>query len=337
MSVFMIGISAALMNFTSAVACIGVSKESKAFAPNKEDAIIVWDAERKLEHFIRRASFEDAPSDFGFIVPTPTRPEIHSVDQEVFSRITTYLRWRNPPRHANRGLRPAVNSAAKRPDVEVLERKRVGNMEAVILAASDSVALSNWLKKYGYASRKNLAEWAQPYVAQDWKFTAFRYISSDKVVKTEAVRLTFKTDKPFYPYREPMDAPEQVGRALQVFFFGPEQIQGKLGDSMGAQDWNANEVFSDEMKGDWIWFDPDGNPDPIFLLDLAEAKSSRLPFFFGLFAGVLPSEQIPKRAVLTHLIDNSSSRSRNDVFFYSVPKKKMEQEQPALKPAAQSQ
>src|SRR5580692_3138180 len=39
-----------------------------------ETAIIVWDAATKTEHFIRRASFQTASKDFGFIVPTPSKP-----------------------------------------------------------------------------------------------------------------------------------------------------------------------------------------------------------------------------------------------------------------------
>ena len=43
-----------------------------------EEALIVWDARRHMQHFVRRAAF--APGeDFGFLVPTPHRPQLAEV------------------------------------------------------------------------------------------------------------------------------------------------------------------------------------------------------------------------------------------------------------------
>jgi hypothetical protein len=40
------------------------------------EAIILWDAPTGIEQFIRRASFETEAPGFGFIVPTPSVPEL---------------------------------------------------------------------------------------------------------------------------------------------------------------------------------------------------------------------------------------------------------------------
>src|ERR1019366_3826961 len=40
----------------------------------EESAIIVWDPVKKIEHFIRRATFDTKSPDFGFLVPTPAVP-----------------------------------------------------------------------------------------------------------------------------------------------------------------------------------------------------------------------------------------------------------------------
>ncbi|MCA9610167.1 MAG: hypothetical protein KC619_31440 [Myxococcales bacterium] len=40
-----------------------------------EEALIIWDASRHRQHFVRRAAF-GAGEDFGFLVPTPSRPEL---------------------------------------------------------------------------------------------------------------------------------------------------------------------------------------------------------------------------------------------------------------------
>ena len=49
-----------------------------------ESALIIWDEVTKTEHFIRRASFETAADDFGFLVPTPTQPDLGEADDRVF-------------------------------------------------------------------------------------------------------------------------------------------------------------------------------------------------------------------------------------------------------------
>ena len=64
---------------------------------SSESAIIVWDSRQKVQHFIRRAIFTTAETgepvtDFGFLVPTPTQPEIAAIDDSFFdsghSRLT---------------------------------------------------------------------------------------------------------------------------------------------------------------------------------------------------------------------------------------------------------
>ena len=52
---------------------------------NADQAVIlIWDPEAKTEHFIRRASFKSKADDFGFLVPSPTRPELAESGNEAF-------------------------------------------------------------------------------------------------------------------------------------------------------------------------------------------------------------------------------------------------------------
>jgi hypothetical protein len=50
-----------------------------------ESAVIIWDAEIKTEHFIRRTSCRAQAGNFGFVVPTPTKPELADADDYVFT------------------------------------------------------------------------------------------------------------------------------------------------------------------------------------------------------------------------------------------------------------
>src|SRR4051812_20717095 len=52
-----------------------------------EVAVILWDEKTSTEHFIRRASFRTDARDFGFIVPTPDKPELAEVENSVFGEL----------------------------------------------------------------------------------------------------------------------------------------------------------------------------------------------------------------------------------------------------------
>src|SRR5262249_40162983 len=49
-----------------------------------QTVIILWDAARQTQHFIRKATFRSDGEDFGFIVPSPTQPELEESGNEAF-------------------------------------------------------------------------------------------------------------------------------------------------------------------------------------------------------------------------------------------------------------
>src|SRR5687768_6694699 len=53
----------------------------------EEAAVIVWDPATKTQHFIRRATFQGNARDFGFLVPTPTAPQLAAVDDGIFDTL----------------------------------------------------------------------------------------------------------------------------------------------------------------------------------------------------------------------------------------------------------
>src|SRR5438874_5486403 len=56
----------------------------------EESAVIVWDAAQKVQHFIRWAAFEAQSANFGFLVPTPTQPELAEVSEGIFSTLEAW-------------------------------------------------------------------------------------------------------------------------------------------------------------------------------------------------------------------------------------------------------
>jgi Uncharacterized protein conserved in bacteria (DUF2330) len=237
-----------------AEACGWAARKGFRVSIADESAIIVWDGATKTQHFIRRASFKTDAPDFGFLVPTPTRPELGEADDMAFKRLTPLAR---PLVKGKGGKGGAGGGKAKPPAVEVLEEKLVAGQDVVVLKATDADALAKWLTDHGYEFAPELKDWVKPYIEAKWVITASK-IAKDrdglavKNVNSKAVRMSFKTDAPFYPYRELAEKVDQQGRPttrlLRVFFISDTKYQGTIGDRGHAQPWSGQVIRDTKVE-----------------------------------------------------------------------------------------
>ncbi|MBX3226542.1 MAG: DUF2330 domain-containing protein [Labilithrix sp.] len=245
-------VAAVVLGPRIAAACAPAPRARERVAVAEESAIIVWDEAAKREHFIRRASFRSEARDFGFLVPTPSRPELAEADETAFEELESAVRPELEYRE-HTAVEPTLlllfpfmfySRSAAAPEmapVRVLEAKRVGDYDATVLEADDAGALGDWLTQRGYAKGQALTEWLVPYVEKKWKLTAFKIAddvdagASTRELGTRAVRMSFTTDRPFFPYREPRDQRESLPphlsstRSLRVFFFGAGRAAATIG------------------------------------------------------------------------------------------------------------
>src|SRR5262249_39731542 len=140
--------------------------------------------------------------------------------------------------------------AASAPPVVVLEEKTVAGFHASVLEASSATALTGWLKEHGYAFSPEVEAWAKPYVDGGWKVTALRVAAKDpkdaRSVTAAALRLSFKTDRPLFPYREPdtkqaaasLDA---QSRLLRIYLMADARYDGELTKTVP---WTGQVVWS---------------------------------------------------------------------------------------------
>jgi hypothetical protein len=266
-----------------------------------EQALIVWDGQ--VQHFIRRANFSTGSLDLGFIVPTPSRPTLDEVGDEALGRfeqllaeaLTPVRRVRFEPGSAlleREGFAGASAASLSGKDarsfgVHVLEEKRVAGLDAAVLEADDPEALRQWLQARGYAARPALIDWLRPYIAQRWKLTAFKLARErfGETLTARAVRLSFPTTRPVYPYREPADTERPESRTLRLFFVGPTRMDGVLGDKPVS--WSARVKLARDL----------GRPD-------------------ALLAGTVPSGTLPDGAWLTIFDDDSRQRALGEELFF---------------------
>jgi hypothetical protein len=257
-------------------ACCSAFASGAFFQIADQHVLIYWDPETKIEHFVRKAGFrkstdlatgESASADhenFGFLVPSPTKPTIEAPDKPPYGDLFFPLQLKISPRvETVRRTRWEIGSGLLAPflllsgrdagisvgsktssaavdSVQVLESKTVAGYDVVVLKASDASALTDWLQENGYDARPALREWAEPYIAKDWIITAFKYSTAGDVTVAESIRISFKTDRALFPFRVPVDqiAKEGNGALLRTYVIGPGRAQGTLGEGDDSNPWN---------------------------------------------------------------------------------------------------
>jgi hypothetical protein len=200
--------------------------------------------------------------------PSPAQPQLEESGNEAFDylkRLTAPEQRRSlwPSGGLSLGcsamVAPGLTCSAP-PPVRVLEEKRVAGFDAVVLESDSSTALVGWLKEHGYAYSPEIQEWARPYIERGWKITALK-VAKDKndrdrqEVSASALRMSFKTDRPLFPYREPDPRKSaenlQVShRLLRIYFIAEARYQGELTRDVpwtGRVAW-AGKVGPDDRK-----------------------------------------------------------------------------------------
>jgi hypothetical protein len=209
-----------------ATACGGFfrpSTEKRLPSLAYEQSLILFDAARQREDFIREVTFNAGPAPFGFVVPTPARPEVAKLATSPFQLLRMqfpYERLRGGGGLGTIGHGAGSGQGFGTGHVKVLEVKKVGSFTAFVLAADDEKALAAWLKKNALVSTPEADVWLAHYVKMKFFFVAMRYdppkpdsaeAHDFSKTKAETVRISFDTPLAYYPYFEP-DPPKGVKR-----------------------------------------------------------------------------------------------------------------------------
>lgn len=237
---------------TLAKACGGVfaahlRKDERKPSLAYEGVLVIHDQSAGREHLIRELVFRTAKQPFGFVVPTPSRPEVDKVRQNPFPRLRALFPYQPPlPGSGSLGFGSGAGSPQQRGGVHVLEVKKVGSFTAFVLSADDEASLSKWLAKHQLERGDEAAAWLSHYVRAKYFFVAMRYDphpSDDAVVgrtRSETVRFSFDTPLAYYPYFEPEPTLGQEGepRMLELWLVTREPaIPVALRASGGTLSW----------------------------------------------------------------------------------------------------
>ncbi|HEX8915650.1 MAG TPA: DUF2330 domain-containing protein [Humisphaera sp.] len=252
-------------------ACCPAPPPGRAVVNADQTVVLLWDPATRTQHFVRRASFKGDAADFGFLVPSPTQPELSESGDAAFPVLAdlTAPEVRRVPRPSAGGCgigcaREATMATAPAA-VRVLEEKDVAGFRAAVLDADSADGLTGWLRANGYAHSPQVAAWAEPYVRAGWKITALKVAppapatrsaqtgvaapAPPPVVSAAALRISFKTDAPLFPYREPDPEPsaKSLGashRTLRIYFLSDGRYDGTL----PLQPWTGKTAWSGKVS-----------------------------------------------------------------------------------------
>jgi hypothetical protein len=293
-----------------------------------ERAVIIWDSVHHVEHFIRQAIIHTQDPDLGFLVPTPQPPDISGVSPSIFngmaangnpSAVSAPVNFRspwgvmepvmvNPLLQLDRLSPSALFSAlsGRRADARnsVLFESDVAQYHATVLGTENQDALAAWLSQNGYRSTPELRAWLQGYVRAHWYLTAFKLVKTDfnSDVINAAVRMSFTTTRPFYPYSEPSDrqqpgAASPDGRALRVTILGDHRMTGSLADQSA---WPGRIEYSGPLA------------------DPASANQRTVREWLNLAGLYEPENHVSIPTTITTMIDQSNPRPGTADLFFST-------------------
>ena len=146
-------------------ACCPAYPSGKPVVNADQTVVIIWDAKTKTQHFIRQASFKSEADDFGFLVPSPTQPELDESGNGAFDalRKLTEPEIKKLPRGKS-DKKDAKEKKSHAPEsVKVLEQKLVAGFNAAVLETKSAAALVKWLKENGYTFRAVIFQPASTY------------------------------------------------------------------------------------------------------------------------------------------------------------------------------
>ena len=268
-------------------ACSGVGPPGKPVVFGDQTNIVIWDEAHQTEHFIRNANFRSGADDFGFIAPTPGKPELHEASNKAFYTLAALAPVYNSGGFGGGGFGGA-RAISKSAEVQVIQEADVAGFHATTLFSRSAQAINDWMNEHGYVSTPEVQQWAERYCSRGWYLTAFKVVDKTKLAaSTGTVRMSFKTRTPFNPFYVPTTniLPSKKG-TLRVYFVSVGDYDAKIGKK---ETWRA----------------------PVWTAPVPEASSALLAKQVKILA-----EDIPDNCQVETFVDNDFPRSAADDIYF---------------------
>lgn len=229
----------------------------------EEKSLIFWDSPNRTQHFIREVSFQNKGQSFGFIVPVPSVPEVTDINNELIDFLNNEIEKKRPiktryhfpsmPRMPSFGEEGVMHSAAVNDmmdnEIKVVATFELNDYDVNVIQGSSSEGIIKWLSDNSLDYSKILGEYLNSYIKKSWYFVVFKFKKNESKLnsKSKFVRISFKTEKPFYPYDEAGQR-SYSDRELKLYFvsnapYAPDfTLENEISSPEG---WEKVPLFSD--------------------------------------------------------------------------------------------
>lgn len=198
-------------------------------APDQKVAI-VWDGQNETMILATKVRLDELAA-LGWIIPIKSteKPEIQLGNTKIFYDLSEYFGTLEKTKPAKRGTAGGKGS----PDsIEILETKKLDLYDVVILRATDSTQLYNWLKKNDFQINRVAKRLLDFYATEDFFFITVKIDSSDKhedaLLKLRSglyapLKISSKTNRVFFPLKISSMNTGRVNIAAYIFSKEPQK------------------------------------------------------------------------------------------------------------------
>jgi hypothetical protein len=216
--------------------CIAIPREDPQQQDIKlpEQRAFLYSTADKTQHMVLSVKYEGAPHEFAWVIPTESQARVDVQSGAPFHELWKATTPRYPAALQAPGsaaMTRSTDAAAKRPDVQVLERKVAGPYDVAVLQARTSGGLYDWLKKNGFSTNATVRQALSSYVEKDWYFVAARIRPSKQGQVSKALQegtiaplhIAYKAKELSYPLR--VTAGNPGTSKLELFVLGDKPPQ----------------------------------------------------------------------------------------------------------------
>ena len=174
-------------------------------------AFLMYSEHDRTETLVVQPAFSGTAVEFGMVMPIPNRPAISEAPEDMFDILLKYTTIRYSDRNLEETFESESGAARPASDsVVVVERKDVGDFEAVVLTADSADALTEWLDSNGFEFKDEDRENFEYYVEKGgYYFVAMRInmdeadLDYDGMIngKLHPIEFVFESEYPMLPLR----------------------------------------------------------------------------------------------------------------------------------------
>lgn len=177
---------------------------SGSLEERSQEALIIFHSSdqpaQAKEDLILKIQVEGRASQFAWIIPFPTQPEVAKEDPALFAELFKYVEM-HQLRSASSGAKSAEGApkaaAEEVKSVEVLSRQVVGSFDVAVVRENEQGGLNPWLEKEGFQKLEGAEDVLKFYRDKKFVFACIKVSSEalmkDGSIESHPLRFTFRT------------------------------------------------------------------------------------------------------------------------------------------------